>query len=84
MPWKYALHLLVVPDAVEDEHVKGSEAAPRTLQDLRGPEALLEREHPVEGVHGEGQVVLDAKAEEDVLQGRAASLVRLGECDLVG
>ena len=34
MPWKYALHLLVVPDAVEDEHVKGAEAAPRALQDL--------------------------------------------------
>ena len=69
---------------MEDEHVKGSEAAPRTLQDLRGPEALLEREHPVEAVHGEREVVLDAEAEEDVLQGRAASLVRLGECDLRG
>ena len=41
--------------------------------------ALLEREHPAVGVEGEGEVVLDAEAEEDVLQRRAPGLVRLGE-----
>ena len=44
--------------------------------------ALLEREHPAVGVEGEREVVLDAEAEEDVLQRRAPSLVRLGEGDL--
>ena len=34
LPWKKTLHLFVVPNAVEDEHVKGAEAAPRALQDL--------------------------------------------------
>ena len=82
MPWKEALHLFVVPNAVEDEHVKWTQAAPRALQDLGRLEALLQGEHPVEGVHGEGEVVLDAEAEEDVLQRRAPGLVRLGERDL--
>ena len=45
-------------------------------------EALLEREHPVVGVEGEGEVVLDAEPEEDVLQCRAPRLVRLGEGNL--
>ena len=45
-------------------------------------EALLEREHPVVGVEGEGEVVLHAEAEEDVLQCRAPRLVRLGEGNL--
>ena len=44
--------------------------------------ALLEREHPAVGVEGEGEVVLDAEAEEYVLQRRAPGLVRLGEGDL--
>ena len=45
LPWKKTLHLFVVPNAVEDEHVKGAEAAPRTLEDLRRVEALLCGQH---------------------------------------
>ena len=35
VPWKQALHFLVVPDAVEDKHVKGAKAAPRAIEDFR-------------------------------------------------
>ena len=43
---------------------------------------ILEWEHPAAGVEGEGEVVLDPEAEEDVLQRRTARLVRLGKGDL--
>ena len=35
VPRKQALHLLVVPDAVEDKHVKWAKAAPGAIEDLR-------------------------------------------------
>ena len=68
---------------MENEHVE-RHPLPRPAQHQAAVERLLEAEHPaLVGREGEGEVVLDAEAEEDVLQGGAARLVGLGEGDLL-